>query len=301
MSSSDVTRARPGPALEQALARGIVSAGGTAVLAGVLPTPAVALLADDLGAVVSASHNPPEYNGVKIFGARRPQAHGRGGGGDRGAPRRSGRRTAASVEQVDGRGRALPRPRPRALRLRPLRPSHRRRLRERRVLGARPDAPSRASAPRCTRSASSRTGRTSTSAAARPTSRALSRKVARGRLRPRRRVRRGRRPHARGRRARRAARRRPDPRDPRARARASTLVAVTVMTNLGFHRLMEEHGIRVVTTPVGDRYVLEALRREGGVLGGEQSGHIIWLARPRRRATGSRPRCSSAARSAAGR
>jgi phosphoglucosamine mutase len=55
------------------------------------------------------------------------------------------------------------------------------------------------------------------------------------------------------------------------------LVAVTVMANLGFHRLAEEHGIRVVTTDVGDRYVLEALHREGGVLGGEQSGHIIYL------------------------
>src|SRR5439155_8111976 len=55
------------------------------------------------------------------------------------------------------------------------------------------------------------------------------------------------------------------------------LVAVTQMTNLGFHRLMEERGIRVVTTDVGDRYVLEALRREQGVLGGEQSGHIIYL------------------------
>ena len=55
------------------------------------------------------------------------------------------------------------------------------------------------------------------------------------------------------------------------------LVAVTVMTNLGFHALMRERGIRVVTTDVGDRYVLEALQREGGLVGGEQSGHIICL------------------------
>jgi phosphoglucosamine mutase len=55
------------------------------------------------------------------------------------------------------------------------------------------------------------------------------------------------------------------------------VVAVTVMTNLGFHALMAESGVRVVTTPVGDRYVAEALRREGGLLGGEQSGHVIWL------------------------
>src|SRR5205823_1645365 len=55
------------------------------------------------------------------------------------------------------------------------------------------------------------------------------------------------------------------------------MVAVTTMANLGFHKLMEEHGVRVVTTDVGDRYVLEALYREGGVLGGEQSGHIICL------------------------
>src|SRR5207247_5453723 len=55
------------------------------------------------------------------------------------------------------------------------------------------------------------------------------------------------------------------------------LVAVTVMSNLGLHRLLDEHGIRIVTTPVGDRYVLEALREHDGLLGGEQSGHIIYL------------------------
>ena len=56
-----------GRELERAFASGVASAGGHAVLAGVLPTPAVALLSLDLGAVISASHNPPEYNGVKLF------------------------------------------------------------------------------------------------------------------------------------------------------------------------------------------------------------------------------------------
>ncbi len=52
-------------------------------------------------------------------------------------------------------------------------------------------------------------------------------------------------------------------------------VAVTVMTNYGFHAAMRAAGIEVTTTPVGDRYVLEALRERGWQLGGEQSGHII--------------------------
>src|SRR5579864_6874289 len=56
-----------GEELEEAFARGVASAGGSAVLAGVVPTPAVALLRLDLGVIVTASHNPPEYNGVKFF------------------------------------------------------------------------------------------------------------------------------------------------------------------------------------------------------------------------------------------
>ncbi len=52
-------------------------------------------------------------------------------------------------------------------------------------------------------------------------------------------------------------------------------VAVTVMTNYGFHSAMAEAGIEVAVTGVGDRYVLEALRERGWNFGGEQSGHII--------------------------
>ncbi|HZQ88259.1 MAG TPA: phosphoglucosamine mutase [Acidimicrobiales bacterium] len=53
-------------------------------------------------------------------------------------------------------------------------------------------------------------------------------------------------------------------------------VVVTVMTNLGFRLAMAEHGIDVVETQVGDRYVLEALEQGGWSLGGEQSGHVIF-------------------------
>jgi phosphoglucosamine mutase len=52
-------------------------------------------------------------------------------------------------------------------------------------------------------------------------------------------------------------------------------VAVTVMTNYGFHRSMRDHGVEVATTPVGDRHVLAELLERGWALGGEQSGHII--------------------------
>ena len=59
-------------------------------------------------------------------------------------------------------------------------------------------------------------------------------------------------------------------------ALAHDTVVVTVMTNLGFHLGMARHGIEVAQTQVGDRYVLEALAEGGYVLGGEQSGHVIF-------------------------
>ncbi|MFN8162800.1 MAG: phosphoglucosamine mutase [Solirubrobacterales bacterium] len=52
-------------------------------------------------------------------------------------------------------------------------------------------------------------------------------------------------------------------------------VVVTVMTNFGFHQAMEDAGIEVAVTQVGDRYVIEEMRRRDWTLGGEQSGHII--------------------------
>ena len=251
------------------------------MLAGVLPTPAVALLALDLGAVVSASHNPPEYNGVKFFDRDGHKlsdeqeeqiealldAPERGGGADR--PRRRRRRQ-------------LHRARPRALRLRPRGHADRRRLRERRLLaGSRPPR-SAPSAPRCWRSATSPTDATSTSVAARRISPLLSRVVRENGMHLGIAF---------------------DGDGDRMLAVDAAgevvdgdqilailalhlgvdLVAVTVMTNLGFHRLMEERGVRVITTPVGDRYVLEALWREGGLLGGEQSGPPDLPARPRDR------------------
>lgn len=59
------------------------------------------------------------------------------------------------------------------------------------------------------------------------------------------------------------------------RLRENTVVA-TVMSNLGLHHAMRANGITIHTTPVGDRYVLEQLNREDLSLGGEQSGHMIF-------------------------
>ncbi|HEY1318172.1 MAG TPA: phosphoglucosamine mutase [Gaiella sp.] len=263
-----------GPELEEALARGIVEAGGTAVLAGVLPTPAVALLAQDLGLVVSASHNPPEYNGVKVFDREGHKltdddeleiealmdTAGPGGG----AIERAEDAAAGYVDHVvehfgstlDGLRIAVDCANGAFSGIAPA-------VFER--LGA--DVTPIASDPDGT-NINVGCGATDLSLL-RSTVRAGSydlgvafdgdgdRMLA---------------VDASG-----------EPVDGDqilaicALALDPELVVVTTMTNLGFHRLMDEHGIRVVTTDVGDRYVLEALRAEGGMLGGEQSGHLIVL------------------------
>ncbi len=58
---------------------------------------------------------------------------------------------------------------------------------------------------------------------------------------------------------------------------ADNTLVVTVMSNLGLHHAMRDAGIDVITTPVGDRYVLEVMRERALSLGGEQSGHVVFL------------------------
>jgi len=263
-----------GPELEEALARGIVSAGGTAVLAGVLPTPALALLAQDLGAVVSASHNPPEYNGVKLFdreGRKLTDGEEEAIEALLDAPARDG----GSVERLEG-----------------VAVGYLRHIVERfgsdlsglrigvdcangaysslapaafEELGAKVSAIG--AEPNGTNINVGYGATDLTTLQQTVASEGLDLGVAfdgdGDRML--------------------AVDERGEPLDGDqilailALELGVEVVAVTVMTNLGFHRLMAEHGIRVVTTPVGDRYLLEALRREGGLLGGEQSGHIVWL------------------------
>lgn len=263
-----------GPELEDALARGIVSAGGTAVLAGVLPTPAVALLAQDLGAVISASHNPPEYNGVKLFD-REGRKLTDGEEEEIEALFGEAPRNGGTVEQLEGAGEsylahvverfgsdlsslhvvidcangAFFELAPTAFQALGARVT---------TIGADPDGTNinmgcGAMDPEALCHAVLETGADLGVAFDGDGDRLL------------------------------AVDERGETLDGDqilailAPALGVDLVAVTVMTNLGFHRLMAEHGIRVLTTAVGDRYVLEALREAGGVLGGEQSGHVIWL------------------------
>jgi phosphoglucosamine mutase len=263
-----------GEELEEAFARGVASAGGAAVIAGVVPTPAVALLRLDLGVVISASHNPPEYNGVKFFD-------------------RSGRKLSdASEEEIEA---LLDAPAPgggeidrvgvavdsylvhvlerfgsdlTGLRIAVdcangayagIAPQAFEQLgAEVEAIGNDPDgtninvgcgATNLGALQQLVTSGGFDLGIAFDGDGDRMLAVDARGEVVDG--------------------------------DQIVAVLALDLgvdlVAVTTMANLGFHRLMEQHGIRVITTDVGDRYVLEALYREGGLLGGEQSGHVIYL------------------------
>ena len=58
---------------------------------------------------------------------------------------------------------------------------------------------------------------------------------------------------------------------------AQNTIVTTVMSNLGFHKALDREGINKVVTAVGDRYVVEEMRKSGYNLGGEQSGHVILM------------------------
>jgi phosphoglucosamine mutase len=262
-----------GPELEASVARGIASAGGTALLGGVLPTPAVALLAEGLGIVVSASHNPPEYNGVKLFrdGGKLVDeqeveieglldAVGPGSGStehvDDAAERylehvlaHFGSDLTGLRVGVDCANGAYAEIAPRAFEQLGA---------EVHAVGVEPDGSNINVGCGATDLTRLRQLVTSNSLDLGVAFDGDGDRVL-------------------------AVDERGEPVDGDQIVAVLALhlgvevVAVTVMTNLGFHRLMAERGVRVVTTPVGDRYVLEALKGEGAQLGGEQSGHVIWL------------------------
>jgi phosphoglucosamine mutase len=273
-----------GPMLEAALAAGVAAGGGDALLGGVLPTPAAAVLVKrlglDLAAVVSASHNPYRDNGIKFFSA---------------AGTKLDDETEAKIEALLG---ASPAP--------AADPGHVRELNGaledylRALESAFPlDLSGVRVALDCANGATfraapaifERLGAEVDAIAAEPDGRNINdgcgsthldhlvahvaaskatigfafdgdgdRVLA---------VDSSGRPHdgdelialiARG---------------MRARNELEGGVAVTVMSNFGFHRAMEGAGIEVAVTKVGDRYVLDELRRRDWRLGGEQSGHII--------------------------
>ena len=263
-----------GQELAEAFARGVASAGGVAVLGGVVPTPAVALLRLDLGVVISASHNPPEYNGVKFFdrdGRKLTDdaeeeiealldADSTGGGEidrvgfaaesylehvvERFGSDLSGLRIAVDCANGAYAGIA---------------PTAFERLgADVTAIGDAPDgnninvgcgATNLALLQKTVRDGGFDLGVAFDGDGDRMLAVDGNGAMVDG--------------------------------DQIVAVLALhlgvDLVAVTSMANLGFHRLMEERGVRVVTTDVGDRYVLEALHREGGLLGGEESGHIIFL------------------------
>jgi phosphoglucosamine mutase len=270
-----------GEMLEAALAAGIAAAGGHALLAGVLPTPGAAVLVRryglDLAAVVSASHNPYEDNGIKFFG---PEGTKIGDDQEAEIERRLGEPGARIGRVRELHGAAGDYVRELELRFRDLD------LSGRRVLLDCANGATHRVAPEIFR----RLGATVDALGVEPDGRNINRDcgsthiellaeqmnghdagfafdgdgdrvlavdrdgtvvdgdelmaLAALHLRERGRL-------------------------------VGDGVAVTVMTNFGFHRAMTDAGIEVATTPVGDRHVLAELLRRGWALGGEQSGHII--------------------------
>ena len=272
-----------GPMLEAALAAGIAAAGGDALLGGVLPTPAAAILVKrlglDLAAVVSASHNPYRDNGIKFF-----SAHGT----------KLDDEAEARIEALlDGETAGAEPGRVRELNggledyLRALESAFPLGLSGRRVMLDCANGATHRAAP----AIFERLGAEVEAIAAEPDGRNINDGCGSTHI---------------GNLAERVAASgaeigfafdgdgdrvlavdaagRPHDGDElialaalgmASRGELGVGVAVTVMSNFGFHRAMEEAGVDVAVTRVGDRYVLDEMRRSGRGLGGEQSGHII--------------------------
>lgn len=274
-----------GPELADALSDGIMSAGGDVLSAGVIPTPGVAFLTTaldvDCGVVISASHNPPEYNGIKFFGFRGFKLSDRleddieAELGRRPGPATSGRILSMPpdapdyVDHVVGAAEA--------------------RLDGMRVVVDCANGAASAFAP----AALERLGAEVIAINAEPNGSNIN--VDCGALYPEMVA------DAVVADAADAGVAHDGDADRALFADAAgnaidgdqvlaacavamkeqgtltggALVA-TVMSNLGFHRAMRDHGVRVISAPVGDRYVLEEMLRHEVALGGEQSGHIIF-------------------------
>ncbi|MFN2590216.1 MAG: phosphoglucosamine mutase, partial [Actinomycetota bacterium] len=279
-----------GEFLEAALTAGVCSAGGDVVKLGITTTPAVAYLTNDLGAqagvVISASHNSAEYNGIKVFGSsgyKLPddvedavEAVIRDGGGPHPDGRALGRVTAeedaderylrhlvASAEgSLHGMRVVLDCANGGAFRLAPA--ALTRLGADVVAIHAAPDGwnineQCGATHPEVLADAVRDAGADSGVAHDGDADRAMfadhrgeivdgDQVLAAAAL------------------------------DFRERGRLDgDVIVTTVMANLGLKRRMTEAGVSVAETKVGDRYVLEEMRRVGAVLGGEQSGHVIFL------------------------
>jgi phosphoglucosamine mutase len=273
-----------GPMLEEAIAAGVAAGGGDAMLAGVLPTPAASVLARrlrfDLAAVVSASHNPFGDNGIKFLNSRGTKL------GDEAELAIEARMDEPTRESVGG---------VRALEgafddyLRELRTAFGLDLTGRRIALDCANGATHRAAPAIFKAlgadleltAVEPDGRNINAGCGSTHPESLIDLVrtsgaeigfaydgdgdrvlavdAEGRLHD------------------------GDDlialiaRDLQARGELRGGVAVTVMTNYGFLQTMEAAGIETAQTPVGDRYVIEVLLERDWSLGGEQSGHIVWM------------------------